>query len=574
MYILGINAAYHESAACLIKDGKVVFAVEEERLNRIKHGKLSSPKSTHVLPWESIQMCLDRAGITMAECEHIGYSFNPSKLQQGMAEWSSKDDNEISWELSENSFQTQMGGLTFLDGILNAEREIRRKSEFKGKFHYLSHHACHASSAFHVSPFENSAVLVVDGIGEWASSTIYEGKANRLHKVYEDIFPNSIGFVWEKMSMYLGFDQYDASKVMGLAAYGHAAETLSAFRSLITDTNEFCVDFRTLRHESTDFSTIESLFSLPKRSEPLDIDSTDPYLQQYLDVAAGLQAITEETVFNLIKKHDLNKHENLCMAGGVALNCAMNGKIMQEQWFKNIYIQPAAHDAGTALGAAFLIWHEILAQPRSYVMENAYLGPDYDDHAIEAVLAESGLQYQKVDITKTVAKLISEGNIIGWFNGRMEWGPRALGNRSLLADPRNQEIREIMNVKVKHRELYRPFCPSVLAEKAADWFDADENIYANKFMLTTAQTLEEKKAAIPAVVHTDGSVRLQAVFASDNPQYYALLSEFESLTGVPVLLNTSFNDCEPIVCTPQDAINTFLKTDIDYLALGNYLVSK
>lgn len=574
MYILGINAAYHESAACLIHNGKVVMAVEEERLNRVKHGKLSSPDNTDILPWKSIQMCLDKAGIQLSDCEHIGYSFNPTILQAGVPAWLEKYPYGHSWELNDNSYQTDEGGYKFLEGIITAKEQLTTEAGFKGKFHYLSHHDCHASSAFHVSPFEKAAVMVIDGIGEWASSTLYYGNGKNLEKFYEANYPDSLGLVWEKLSQYLGFTQYDACKVMGLAAYGNAETTMPAFSKLVTNMVDLSVDLSILRHESSDFAPLEALFGLPKRSFPLDIDSTDENLQGYLNIAAALQTMTEEVILNMLRRFDLNECTNLCMAGGVALNCAANGRISEEKMFENIYIQPAAHDAGTAMGAAYIIWNEILGNERNFVLDNAYVGPSYSDTQIEQALKDNSLAYHRTDGVTEVAQLISEGNVFGWFNGAMEWGPRALGNRSLIADPRNDKIREIMNVKVKHRELYRPFCPSVLVEKVSRWFETPENIYANRFMLTTAQTHEHQRALIPAVVHFDGSVRLQEVHMTDNPKYHQLITEFERITGVPILLNTSFNDSEPIVCSPQDAINTFLKTDIDYLAIGSFLVSK
>ena len=572
MYILGINAAYHESAACLIKDGKVLMAIEEERLNRVKHGKLSTPETTRQLPWKAIRKCLDFAGITLADVAHIGYSFAPEILQQGVDAWRADGAHKQSWELEKTSYQTLDGGLDFAQGVLASRQQLMEAEGFTGQFHFLPHHDCHAASAFHVSPFDKAAVLVIDGIGEWASTSLYYGDGNKLRKEYDFLFPDSLGFVWEKLSKYLGFSQYDASKVMGLAAYGDASKTIGLFSKLVIDKAEMKVDMAMLRHESPDFSTLEALFKLPRKHEPVDLASDN--WQAYVDVAAGLQLLTEQVLIQLLQKFDRKQYRNLCMAGGVALNCAANGVIVREHMFDDVFIQPAANDAGTALGAAFLIWNQILDNPRDYVFTNSYLGPEYSDAEIEAVLQRTRLNYQKVDIAKEVAKVLANGSIVGWFNGRMEWGPRALGSRSLLADPRNPDVRELMNVKVKHRELYRPFCPSVIGEKAEEWFAGSTAANAGKYMLATSTVRAGKAKLIPAVVHFDGTVRAQAVYQQDHAEYYRLISEFEALTGIPLLLNTSFNDSEPIVCTPQDAINTFMKTDIDYLALGNFLISK
>lgn len=572
MYILGINAAYHESAACLLRDGHMVVAVEEERFNRLSHGKFASPKNTSLLPWEAIRHCLRAAGITLNQCAHIGYSFDPELLQSGVDEWRASNPVEPTWELSETSYQTMDGGEAFLTGVMQT-RELLREKGFAGKFHYLSHHECHAASAFNVSPFDKAAVAVIDGIGEWASASLYTGRGNQLTPLKEYRFPNSIGFLWERLSMYLGFSQYDASKVMGLGAYGDPAATRAAFDQLVTDREQLTIDPTILRHESPDFTPLERLFGLPKRDRSIG-DATDPAMRGYVDVAAGLQAATEELVLRILRNFDREEYPRLCMAGGVALNCAVNGRVIREKLFHDVFIQPASHDAGTALGAAVLVWNKVLGNDRVYVMNDAYLGPSYSRAEVEAELQAAGLAYEAPDdFALATAKLLTEGKIVGWFNGRMEWGPRALGNRSLLADPRNNGIREVMNVKVKHRELFRPFCPSVLAEKAQEWF-VTGGVNAGRYMLTTSDVLESKRDLIPAVVHVDGSARAQEVRQVDNPNFHRLISEFEKLTGVPILLNTSFNDSEPIVCSPRDAIKTFLKTRIDCLAIEGFLVTK
>jgi len=548
------------------------MAVEEERLNRLKHGKLATPQATKQLPWQAIRQCLAAAGITLKDCAHLGYSFSPAMLQAGVASWRDRGGGRQDWLLQQDSYQTLEGGLHFAEGVLAAKQQLLETGGFDGTFHFLPHHDCHAASAFHVSPFNKAAVLVVDGIGEWASTSLYYGAGRSLTKVRDFLFPNSLGFVWEKLSQYLGFSPYDASKVMGLAAYGDSGKTIGRFSKLVTDLDNMTVAMPVLRHESPDFSSLEALFGLPRRHEPVDIGTAN--WPAYVDVAAGLQRLTEQVLVRLLHQFDRTAYRNLCMAGGVALNCAANGVCVREELFDDVFIQPAAHDAGTALGAAFLIHHQILGHERDYVFNHAYLGPSYTDDEIEAILRCTQLHYRKTDMPTEVARLLAAGNVVGWFHGRMEWGPRALGGRSLLADPRNAEVRELMNVKVKHRERYRPFCPSVLAEKAEEWFRGASRANAGKYMLTTSVVQPGKAELIPAVVHVDGTVRAQVVHEADNPVYYQLLKAFDALTGVPLLLNTSFNDSEPIVCSPQDAIHTFMKTDIDYLALGGFLVSK
>lgn len=571
MNILGINAAFHESAACLVVDGQVVMAIEEERINRIKHGKLASPGLAKLLPWASIKLCLERKGLSLQDIDYVGFSFDPKLLQDGVTTWRETGHVSISWPLESTSYQTREGGLVFLDGILSAQPQLR-DAGFRGEFIFLPHHDCHAASAFLVSPFDDAAVLVVDGIGEWASTTMYLGEGRRLRKVDEFLFPNSLGFVWEKLSAFLGFDRYDASKVMGLAAYGTASNTRASFAQLIHNIDSFEVDLSLLRHESPDFTPLEKLFSLKRRTSPLDFDSSN--WSAYVDIAAGLQQVTEEVLIGILRRPEFARSEYLCLAGGVALNCAANGTIVDQALFKDVFVQPASHDAGTAMGAAFLIWNSLLGHERNYVLDHAFLGPEYSDEAIESVLQRTKLKYERLDIAKVAARLIADGKIVGWFNGRMEWGPRALGNRSLLAHPGRADIRELMNVKVKHRERFRPFCPSILAEKAEDWLHLDRDIDVNKYMLRTAKIRPEKANLVPAVIHEDQTVRPQIVREKDNPLFYRLISEFDSITGLPLLLNTSFNDSEPIVCSPQDAINTFFKTGIDYLALGSFLVSR
>jgi carbamoyltransferase len=478
--------------------------------------------------------------------------------------------------LPEGDFGTLAGEERFYKSHLSVEQKIRAMG-FQGRFLYLDHHACHAASAFYVSGVEESAVLVVDGIGEFESTTIFQGEGRRLNKIRHFEYPNSLGFLWEKMSAFLGFSPYDAAKLMGLSSYGEPGVYKEALDSLlqIAADGSFTIDDSLAHLRNGNFQALETLFGVTKQERPVDRITTET--QKYADIAVALQVATEEIFIKLAKQiREETGSRHLCMAGGVALNCVANGYLANERIFDNIFVQPAANDAGTAIGAAYLIWHHLLGQPRQPVSKSPYLGPAYSDAEIKAALDARGLAFRHSNaIEAETAQLLADGKIIAWFQGRMELGPRALGNRSLLADPRSQATVELMNVKVKHREAFRPFCPSVLAERASDWFELPDPMpEVATYMLGAFRARKEKAHLIPAVVHFDGTSRIQTVHRDTNPRFHGLLSEMERLTGVPVLLNTSFNDQEPIVCTPDDAISTFLKTEIDVLAIGNYLVTK
>jgi carbamoyltransferase len=439
---------------------------------------------------------------------------------------------------------------------------------------WVPHHISHAGSAYYVSPFEESAVLSIDGIGEITTTWLGVGNGNKISVIKEIAYPNSIGFLWEKFSKFLGFSEYDAAKVMGLASYGNKKKFHSLFKKLVLIEPEgnFRVDDEILRFRSDDYEPLEKLFNVKKLDSPQDRTTA------HEDIAAGLQAITNDVVLNLGKfLFETTKSKNLCLSGGVALNCISNFEIMKGGYFKNIYIQPAAHDAGTALGAAYYIWNDLQSQNREFVMEHAFWGPDYTENEIESVLISESVKYQKLEnIEEITAKLISEGKIIGWFQEKMEWGPRALGHRSLLVDPRNINMKEILNMRIKKREPFRPFAPSVLSEDADNWFDIPTNCVSisTEFMEFAFPVKEDKKKSIPAVTHVDGTSRIQIVRKEINPKYHKLISEFKKITGVPMILNTSFNDNEPIVCSPNDAVKTFKTTDMDYLVIQDFLVSK
>lgn len=558
MYVLGVNHAYHESAACLVRDGRILAAVEEERFTRVKHAKAARVGNPHELPINAIRYCLDQAGITLAEVAHIGSSITPDKRLR---------NSLVADRVIAGGWGSQRGEDTFHENLQTVPLHLRDLG-FQGEFHWLSHHLCHAASAYYPAPFRRAAVLAVDGIGETASTMLALGEDTRLSPIDEISYPASIGFLWEKIAKYLGFSEYDACKVMGLAAYGDPEPYREHYRQILKllPDGRFCVDNDVLRFRVEDYSGLTTLFGVDPRSP------RDEMTRDYADITASLQAATDEVMVHIVEHatRSLNTR-NLCMAGGVALNCVTNGRIAETGLCENLYIQPAAHDAGTALGAALLIWHDLTSGQERDEMRHAYYGPDFSNAEIEAALQKQNVVHKRVDnITKEVAHLLAGQKIVGWFQGSMEFGPRALGNRSLLADPRHPAMRERLNRVVKNREDFRPFAPSVLAEHAQNWFDIPTPCPASDFMLVGYRALQPEK--IPAVVHADGTSRIQTVHHDLNPRYHQLISEFHRITGIPLVLNTSYNDREPIVCTPTDAITTFQRTNIDYLAIGDFLV--
>lgn len=569
--ILGINCAYHESSACLIQDGRLVAVAEEERFNRVKHGKPAKVDNADELPEQAMAFCLRSGGLdSIADVDFIGYSLEPEdRLRKN-------SQHQHGYELPDGDFGTLAGERRFYQAHLSVEQKIRAMG-YRGRFLYLDHHACHAASAFYVSGYEESAVLVVDGIGEFESTTFFKGEGTRLNKLRHFEYPDSLGFLWEKMSAFLGFSPYDAAKVMGLSSYGVPGVYKAALEQLlhIAPDGRFTIDDSLAQLRNSSFQALETIFGIAKQDRP--VGNINAETQKYADIAVALQIATEEIFIKLAKQlRQETGSRHLCMAGGVMLNCVANGYLSYEKVFDNFYVQPAANDAGTAIGAAYLIWHHLLGQPRQAITKSAYLGPDYSDSQIKTALDGHRLAYQyQENIEADTAQLLADGNIVAWFQGRMEVGPRALGNRSLLADPRSKDTVDLMNLKVKHREAFRPFCPSVLAERAAEWFELPEPMPdVADYMLGAFRVKKDKAPLIPAVVHFDGTSRIQTVRHDANPKFHRLLTEMERRTGVPVLLNTSFNDQEPIVCTPSDAIGTFLKTQIDYLAISNYLVTK
>ncbi|HXK60874.1 MAG TPA: carbamoyltransferase C-terminal domain-containing protein [Acidobacteriota bacterium] len=573
MYTLGINAAFHDSAACLVRNGKVLSAAEEERFTRIKHGKRPIPFSTYELPFNAIHYCLEQAGIVLGEVDHIAYSFDPFLLLEGQREHA-----YIQLPLEPSAHRPQKGWESvwdplFICSIVNAPRHLaggfphHLASRFKGaglsaryRWHFIPHHLAHGASAFFPSPFEEAAILTIDGRGEKATTTYARGSAASLQIFKEVHFPHSLGLLYEKVTEYLGFlHSSDEYKVMALASFGHPA-FVRQFRQLIQVGRE---GNYTLHPDLC----LEQLMG-PRRERGA------PFEQRHFDVAHSLQKVLEETVIHLADwLADTADSENLCLAGGVALNCVMNSRLRDQGKFRRIWVQPAAGDAGTALGAA--LWvdsQERGGQERSYRMEHVFLGPCYTDEEIESFLEWSKVPYRRMkDTTREVAALLADEQIVGWFQGRAEFGPRSLGARSILASPRQATTQQRLN-DIKDREDFRPVAPVVLQEEADKWF---EGAGESPFMLFVYDVRSEKRELIPAVKHIDGTARIQTVRPDQHPLYYNLVKEFDRLTGVPVLVNTSFNTRgEPIVSSPRDALACFWTSPIDALAIGPFLVEK
>lgn len=565
MYILGLTTL-GDSAATLIKDGEIVAAIEEERLLRKKH---------YVgFPYKAIQYCLDEAGITLKDVEHVGLYWKPwivrhkvmIALQSGLI-----SRKMLQVRAQRGSHQLHEKFLTMFQHPKHL-REHFGESNFK--FHFVEHHQCHAASAFFVSPFEKAAILTWDGTGEDTTTLFSKGEANKIKVLKRIKLPHSLGQFYSAVTNYLGFNMYsgDEWKVMGLAAYGKPEYyDFFAKRVLTTDGkggfhyNIKVLDHHLALHYEFPEEIVKTLGPARKKDEELT--------EHHWNIAASAQRVLEDTAIYMVNHiKDMTGEENLCMAGGVAFNSVMNGRIFHETPFKNFYVQPAAGDAGCSLGAALMIWHQKLGNPRKFQMNHSYWGPKFTNEECQKALDEAGLKYQTLPddvLLPKLAKMISEGAIIGWFNGRMEWGPRALGARSFLADPRDANLREALNHKVKLREWFRPLAPSMLEENGNEVFGKEHH---DPFMITVIEVDEDYKPKIPAVVHVDGTARPQMVSKKVNPRYWNLINEFKKITGIPMLLNTSFNVQEPIVCSPQDAINTFKNANFDALVLENNLV--
>lgn len=563
---LGINNM-HDASAALVADGVVIAAVEEERFSRNKHHR--------GFPVNAIRYCLEEAGITIADIDAIGVSWRPWVLSRRVYNvvkdltFSTK-----SFKAKANRGMEQMGGEWYQ---LFTMRHIIEQNFGKGKFkfHYLDHHLCHAVSAFYASPFDRSAVLTIDGAGESKTTVLWSGQGTELKQLKSVSLPHSLGQFYAAVTGYLGFKpQADEYKVMGMASYGEPAYAdlfrKRALRLRSDGTFRLKPDFIGYHLARQGIFLKEVINALGNNRMP-----NEEITKRHLDIASSSQAVTEEAIYHILNGlHGDTGGENLCMAGGIALNCTANGKIPMNTPFRNIFIQPAAGDNGTALGAALHLYHKYHPSPRKYQMENAYLGPAFSAQECKEALESFNLPYRELpegELCSEVAESLSGGELVCWFQGRMEWGPRALGNRSLLADPRGENIQELINVKVKQREPFRPFAPSVLEEESTKFF---ANPFPSPFMLFTFKVHEDKQKKIPAVTHIDGTARPQTVSKTTNPRYWKLIKEFADRTGVPLLLNTSYNVQEPIVCTPRDAISCFMKTEVELLVLNNFLVKR
>ena len=573
MNILGLNAYHGDASASLFIDGRLACAMEEERFSRLKHQA--------GFPTLAVQKSLAYAGISAADLDHIAISRdNNAHLHK-----------KLMFALAKGpSFAMLKDRLTNASKIRDVKSSVAElaglpESALKAEVHRVEHHHAHMASAFFVSPFEDAALLSIDGFGDFVSTMWGTGHGSRIEVQDWVEFPHSMGLLYTAITQYLGFGKYgDEFKVMGLAPYGQP-EYMDEVRKLVKPTKTgFELDLSYFVHHSEGVNmtwdagspTIGDVFS-PKLEQLLGArrDKDEPLAQKHMNMAASLQDVLEEVVLGMLRQLSARTGlTDLCMAGGVALNCTMNGKILSETPFKRVYIQPAAYDGGTSLGAALYVKHHVHGAPRDFVMDHTYWGLEYTPEQCRAALDARGLRYQEMDdepLADAAAELITQGNIVGWYQGRFEWGPRALGNRSIVCDPRSDRMKDVLNSRIKHRESFRPFAPSVLEEKAGDWFEMSE---ASPFMLMTCQVRKEQQARVPAITHVDGTARQQTVSKRTNPKYWGLIHAFEKKTGVPIVVNTSFNENEPVVNTPEEAIDCYLRNDMDVLVLGRFLVEK
>ena len=567
MYILGLTTL-GDAAATLLRDGEPLAAAEEERFSRLKHHS--------GFPYQAIQYCLEEAGITLGDVEHVALYWKPWML------WHKALQAVKALAISPDMFRARVDrGVTQVSqsylGMFTYPRRLRERygpSNFR--FHYLEHHPCHAASAFFVSPFETAAILTMDGTGEAATTMFAHGTGSRIRPLKRIRLPHSLGQFYSAITNFLGFDMFagDEWKVMGLAAYGKPTYQEFFARRVLSSrgTDGFHLHIRVLDHHlAKHYQFSDELIAAlgPPRQPEEEIS------ERHQNIAASAQQVLEDVVLRLLEGlYAQTREENLCLAGGVAFNSVMNGRILRESPFKRCFIQPVAGDAGCSLGAASLVYHGLLQRPRTFQMEHAYYGPSFSSQTCAAALRAAGLAFETLPdaaLLPRVARLIADGAIVGWFQGRMEFGPRALGNRSFLADPRRADMRQSLNQRVKLREWFRPLAPSLLEEVSSDIFGTP---HRDPFMITVLSVAEEQRERIPAVVHVDGTARPQTVSRQTNPRYWQLIRAFAGITGVPVLLNTSFNIQEPIVCRPEDAIKTFQNASFEALVLEDHLVMR
>jgi carbamoyltransferase len=572
MYTLGINATYHDQAACLVRDGQVLSAAEEERFTHIKHGKRPVPFSTWELPFHAIEFCLRDAGIRLVDVDHVAYSYDPYLLLG-----KHRDDAIIELPLrpaeqpADTAWESPWDPL-FLASIVNAPGQLadgaphHLREPFQGaradgpyRWHFVKHHLAHAASAFHASPFDHAAVMTLDGRGERATTSYGIGEGSELEIIGQVNMPHSLGILYEQVTSYLGFlHSSDEYKVMALASYGKP---------------RFRKEFEEMVRVGGDGQYTIGPTRLEERFGPAR-QRGGPLEQRHFDIAHSLQVVLEDTVVELGRwLHGVSRADQLCLAGGVALNCVMNARLRDRGPYRDIWVQPAAGDAGTALGAA--VWvdsRERGASERTWRMDHAFLGPSYSDDEIEQFLRWSKLPYRRLaNVAEETADILVEDKGIGWFQGRMEFGPRALGARSILASPRSAGMQAKLN-EIKDREDFRPVAPVVLEEEAGEWF---KGAGVAPFMLFIFDVRPEKADQIPAVRHVDGTARVQTINRGQNAAYYDLIRAFYRRTGVPVLVNTSFNTRgEPVVCSPRDAIESFWTSPLDALVIGSFLLEK
>ncbi len=585
--ILGLSAFYHDSAACLVRDGEIVAAAQEERFTRKKHDS--------EFPTHAVAYCLREAGMAAADVDYVGFYDKPLlKFERILENYLGVAPRGL------RSFVTAMP--VWLKEKLFTRDQIRRElGGYTGPVLFSEHHESHAASAFYPSPFAEAAVLTMDGVGEWATSSYGVGRGSALDLLAELHYPHSLGMLYSAFTYYTGFKVNSGEyKVMGLAPYGEPRYVDLIFDKLVQlrDDGSFKLNmeyFDYLHGLTMTNDAFARLFGGRARAAESELS------QREMDLAASIQVVTEEIMLRMARHvHRETGMENLCLAGGVALNCVGNGRLLREGPFKRLWIQPAAGDAGGALGVALTIHHKVLGAPRHHrsegdSMHGSYLGPAFADDEIETFLRSAGAVYEKLpaaDVVERTARLLAEEKVVGWLQGRMEFGPRALGNRSILGDPRSRKMQSVMNLKIKFRESFRPFAPSILREHLSEWFELDVD---SPYMLLVAPVKEQRRIAmsaeeqrlfgiaklnvprsdIPAVTHVDYSARIQTVHRETNPLYHALLTRFHALTGCPVLVNTSFNvRGEPIVCTPRDAYLCFMRTEMDHLVLGSCVLEK
>jgi carbamoyltransferase len=574
MYIIGINAYHGDASAAIIKDGRLIAAVEEERFNRIKH--------CAGFPEHSIRYCLEAAGVRLEEVDHVGISRDPSAHLHKKILYAAQ---------RLGVFRQAKNRLANTAKVRDLREELARvfgvsKRSLRARFHNVEHHLAHLASCFFVSPFERAALLSIDGFGDFISTMWAMGTENSIAVLGQVEYPHSTGIVYTATTQFLGFPHYgDEGKVMGLAPYGQP-RFIDQFREIIRteERGQFRLQLDYFRHhaEGVEMSwdqgspVIGRIFSdqFVKTFGPAR-EPGAPLTDRERDIAASLQLRLEEIAFHVLNHlHEQTGLADLGLAGGVAYNSVMNGKILLNTPFTRIFVQPAAGDSGTALGVCYHLHNQVLKQQRGEAMIGAYTGPQFSDEEVLATLQQSRVEFEGYtddEVTKRAAHDIAEGLVVGWFQGRMEFGPRALGNRSIVVDPRRAEMKDVLNQRIKKREPFRPFAPSILEEHVGEYF---EQTHPAPTMLMVYKIKPEKRAQVPAITHVDGTGRLQTVSRKLNQRYYQLISDFAELTGVPLVLNTSFNENEPVVCTPQQAIDCFLKTRMDALYLGNYAVRR